>query len=141
MKFVIFGKLPGLNQLFGAANRCRWVGADMKKKQTQLCAGFIHAARLRRVKRPVTIHFTWIEPDLRRDVDNVSTGQKFVLDALVECGVLPNDGRAWVRGISHSFPPPDKKNPRIEVEIEELEPVAVDSLSTEEKKKCSSNVS
>lgn len=120
LTFTIPGKLPGLNQLFGAANRCRWAGAEMKKKQTKYCAHHIMGAQLPKVRQPVLIHFEWVEPDYRRDVDNISTGQKFILDALVECGVLPDDRREWVRGISHFFPDPDKANPRIVVTIKLL---------------------
>jgi Holliday junction resolvase RusA-like endonuclease len=63
--------------------------------------------------------FRWIEKDLRRDPDNICAGAKFVMDALVELGRIPGDTRRWVKGISHEFPDPDAKNPRIEITITE----------------------
>lgn len=44
--------------------------------------------------------FLWIEPDRRRDHDNVTAGKKVVLDALVRYQVLPNDTRRYVTGSS-----------------------------------------
>lgn len=68
----------------------------------------------------VKVSFAWIEPNAKRDLDNITGGQKVILDALVMEGILQNDTRQWIKGISHSFPDPDKLNPRIEVQIEEV---------------------
>lgn len=81
-------------------------------------------AQLRGVRfdRPVTMAYTWHEPNRRRDKDNVSGfGRKVIQDALVRAGVLPNDGWANVEGFSDAFRV-DKKNPRIEIEIREVDP-------------------
>lgn len=59
---------------------------------------------------------TWYEPNGRRDPDNVMAGQKFMLDALVHAGVIPNDSQKYIAGIVHRFRV-DKQNPRVEVEI------------------------
>ena len=37
---------------------------------------------------PVDVTCTWITKDLRKDLDNVSAGIKFVLDGLVQAGIL-----------------------------------------------------
>lgn len=116
-RFVIKGRLPGLNEIIDAA-RDHWSkSATLKKEATELCQWAIKAASVPHIEKPVVIRFVWVEKDERRDVDNVAAGAKFVLDGLVASGRLPNDSRQWVRGISHEFPAPDKKNPRIEVEV------------------------
>lgn len=45
--------------------------------------------------------------------------KKFVQDALVQCGVLKDDGWKYVVGFSDRFEV-DKENPRIEVLIKEI---------------------
>ena len=44
---------------------------------------------------------------------------KFILDGMVELGTIPDDGQKYVKGISHELHL-DRKNPRVEVEIEEV---------------------
>lgn len=72
-----------------------------------------------KITKPVTIRFRWIEKNSRRDMDNIAFAKKFILDALVKKGVLQDDGWKWVRGFKDEFYI-DKKNPRIEVELEEI---------------------
>lgn len=56
------------------------------------------------MQKPVTIDFLWTEKNNRRDYDNLSSlGRKFILDALVASGKLPDDNRKYVRGFSDAF--------------------------------------
>ena len=74
-----------------------------------------------RIKKPVTMLYTWYEPNRKRDLDNVSSyGRKVIQDALVHCGVLHNDGWKQILGCSDRFYV-DRKEPRIEVVILEDE--------------------
>ena len=116
-RFTISGRLSGLNEIVNIARYNRFAGASQKKKETQRCQWAIIAGRVPTYQNPVVIKFVWIEKDLRRDPDNICAGAKFVLDALVELGRIPNDTRKWIKGITHEFPEPDKKNPRVEVSI------------------------
>ena len=118
--FEIPGPLPGLNEIIGAINRHRFVGAKLKKETTERCAWWIKSQRLPEFLKPVSISFFWHEKDKRRDLDNITAGAKFILDALVVTGRLQNDTRRWIKSISHAFPEPDKNNPRVKVLIEEL---------------------
>lgn len=120
MKFIISGRLPGLNEVIGASRYNRFAGAKQKREATDLCRFHIIAQNVQKISAPVMVHFTWYERDRRRDCDNVATGAKFILDALVEQKILPNDNRKWVRGISHLFPEPDPLKPRIEVTVTEI---------------------
>ena len=65
---------------------------------------------------PITIKFTWICKDRRKDKDNVRVGAKYILDGLVEAGVLRGDGWNQIQGFTDHFDI-DRKNPRIEVEL------------------------
>ena len=56
------------------------------------------------MKKPIWIDFLWTEKNKRRDYDNISSlGRKFVLDAFVASGKLPDDNRKYVTGFSDSF--------------------------------------
>ena len=119
--FMIPGKLPGLNDLLKKAYASRFSANDLKKKTQKMIGQYIIAGRLPWFDKPVIISFDWVEPDRRRDIDNVAAGgRKYILDSLVECGVLKNDSRQYVRGFVDHFPEPNKKNPHITVTIETL---------------------
>ena len=120
--FTIKGRLCGTNEIIQAAARNRFWGGAKRKADKFKCIAQITEQNLvlkSRFTKPVTVSFAWIEPNAKRDIDNVSGGQKVILDALVLCGVIPNDTRQWVKGLSHTFPEPDKNNPRIIVSVAE----------------------
>lgn len=122
-KLTIPGALPNLNDYITAERTHRQKGAAMKRQAEQVV---LLAARkcLRgvRFQGPVTMAYTWYEPNRRRDKDNVSSfGRKVIQDALVRAGVLPNDGWANIDGFSDAFRV-DPKHPRVEVDIQEVEP-------------------
>lgn len=113
------GRLNGLNEMINAA-RSHWSkGREEKQEMTDLCAFWVMAARLKPYATPVLIHFDWIEPNSRRDPDNIRAGAKYVLDALKNQSILPQDSRKWIKGISDAFPPPDALKPRVVVRIED----------------------
>ena len=122
-KLTIPGILPGLNEYIDAerAVKGKYKAAAMKK-QAQNVIGYMVKTQLRGVRftRPVVIHYLWIEPSRRRDKDNVAFAKKFIQDALVEGGVLRNDGWAEIEHFTDDFAV-DPKNPRVEVTIEEYE--------------------
>jgi len=118
--FTIEGRLAGLNEIIGANRYNRFAGAGLKKKEQARCVKAVNDYLLPKMSKPVRIHFEWIEPNSRRDLDNIAAGTKFVCDALVATGILPNDNREWVKGIAHAFPEPDKAKPRVVVTLTEI---------------------
>ena len=73
------------------------------------------------IHKKVTMEYLWVEKNKRRDLDNVSSfGRKVIQDALVKSGVLANDGWEQISGFSDAFQV-DARNPRIEVLIREVE--------------------
>lgn len=116
---TIPGRLPGLNEYISAERANRHKGAKMKREsELVILAEIKKQLKGVRIKNPVEIHYLWIEPDRRRDRDNIAFAKKFVQDALVSSGVLKDDGWKYVVGFSDRFEV-DKRNPRIEVLIKE----------------------
>lgn len=113
--FWVPGRLPG-------ANECLWKHRHtmQRKKQTveELVAVAIRRANIRPVQR-AKLRFYWYEPNQRRDMDNVIFGQKFILDGLVKCGILPNDGWKQIASLTHSVGL-DKAYPGVTVSLEEV---------------------
>lgn len=94
-------KLPSLNEYVNACRSNPYVGAKMKKDSEELIGWFIK--KIAPFRNPVEVSFTWVEPNRRRDVDNIAFGKKFILDALVKNGVLEDDSQRYVRALSDSF--------------------------------------
>ena len=116
-KVTIPGLLPGLNEYIDAerAVKGKYKAAAMKK-QAENVIGYMVKTQLRGVHfvRPVIIHYRWIEPNRRRDKDNIAFAKKFIQDSLVHTGVLVNDGWNQIEGFTDDFAV-DPKNPRVEV--------------------------
>ena len=120
IKFTIPGTLPSLNELIDAERANKQKGAKVKKGAESVARLFIRQQiRKARPRTPVTLHYHFVEPTRRRDKDNISGfAHKVIQDALVKEGIIQNDGWDYVEGFTDSFSI-DKKNPRIEVWIEE----------------------
>lgn len=123
-KFVIKGRLPGLNEYLKAERSFRRkhsCGNDMKRENQMIISSAIKTQLKRlKVKKPVYIQYKFFERDKRRDLDNISSvAHKFIQDALVNCGTLENDGWQQIKGFTDEFYI-DRKNPRIEVTLLEV---------------------
>ena len=117
MKFTIQGRFPSLNEYTNSNRANRYKGSEMKKKcQQQAFTGILQAKVSRVDKYPITLKITWYEPNRRRDVDNITYGAKFILDAMVQAKIIEDDSQKYVVGIENLIKV-DSKNPRIEVEI------------------------
>lgn len=118
---IIHGRLDNLNDYITACRSNPHQGAKLKAKNEQkVLAEIYEQLGSLRITRPVRMIYRWYEKDRRRDLDNVSSfGRKVIQDALVDTGVIQNDGWKEITGFSDEFYV-DKKNPRIEVEIEEV---------------------
>ena len=124
-RFDIQGRLPGFNEYVNTNRSNRYVGNKMKRDATDMCSWAIREARLEPFDRPVEVGISWIEgraPNSQlRDVDNIRTGAKFILDALVDCGIIPDDGPYWVRNVYDHYRF-NANNPHIEVVVREYVP-------------------
>jgi Holliday junction resolvase RusA-like endonuclease len=118
--YTIEGRISGANELISAINKHRYAGSKLKAQETKRCALWAMSGSVPKFTKPVKVHFMWFEPNKRRDLDNIRYGAKFILDGLREAGKIPNDGWAWVVGMSDEWFV-DKAYPRVEVTITELE--------------------
>lgn len=118
---TIPGTLPNLNDYIAAERANRHKGAKMKADSGNIVAVAIRQClRGVKIEKPVEMNYFWYEPNKRRDKDNISSfGRKVIQDALVQCGVLKDDGWKYVVGFSDRFEV-DRENPRIEVLIKEI---------------------
>ena len=96
--FEIPFKLPSLNEYITANRTNPHKGARFKKDIEQRIAWTINSAHMRPVRKPCIVSMTFVEGDRRRDVDNVESAKKYILDALVTTGILKCDGPKYVIG-------------------------------------------
>lgn len=114
--FTIKGRLPGYNEL----KQHHFKSARIKGEAMEAIGWTAKAARIQPVIGPARVTIRSYEPNAKRDPDNVTSGAaKCILDALQNIGVLKNDNRKHVVPIL-PVPEVDRKNPRVEVIIEEI---------------------
>lgn len=104
--FFIGTLLPNLNDIIKASKvlRGNWSQyAEMKTLYGSICKHDIRAANIQPVTRPVAIHCRWQEKNMRRDLDGITTGTKFIFDALVTLDILGNDGWLNITAITHEW--------------------------------------
>ena len=117
MRIIIPGIPPSLNEW----SRMHWAKAARLKKQWEhdvyYCAYSVRPKTpIKFAKVKITYFF---KTNRHRDiVDNYSP--KFLMDGIVKAGVLVDDRTEYV-GIPELVPDFDKDNPRVEIEIEEVE--------------------
>lgn len=104
--FNIWQRLPSYNEVV-QANRSGWQAGNRLKKQIESdIVYWIEQAKGRTqcepVAQPINLHLIWHEPNRKRDVDNVQSSQKFILDAMQKAGIIPNDSPKYVQQIIHS---------------------------------------
>ena len=115
-KIIIPGELPTMNQIV-AASKKHWSEYNrMKRKHTETVAWM--AKSLPKMEK-IDVTITWYCKNTRKDKDNITSGQKFLFDGLVEAGVIDGDGWKQIGDISHKFEV-DKHNPRVEMDIREV---------------------
>lgn len=119
---TVHARLNNLNDYISAERTSRYKGADMKARNEALVKIAIkQQMRGIRIEKPVYMEYRWYEKNRRRDLDNISSfGRKVIQDSLVQTHVLQNDGWKEIIGFSDDFFV-DADNPRIEVLIREVE--------------------
>lgn len=79
----------------------------MKRTQESAIKVYIMNAlvkgKIHKHTKPCKLHLLWIEKDMRRDGDNISFAIKFLQDAMVACGVFPDDSRKYITALHHDF--------------------------------------
>lgn len=116
-RVTIKGQLKTLNDMISANRTNKYLGAKIKKEQTELVA--MQLGRMKKVEAPVFITCHWFFSS-RHDFDNIASAKKFLLDGMVKAGKLPNDNQKWVHGFHGDyFVKVEKGKEKVVVEIEE----------------------
>ena len=98
--------LPGLNRIIDVAKKGPRVYAALKKNYTRLVADelLVQDCIPNRPYEKMYLYFNWTETAQHcRDPDNVRVGAKFVLDAMVQVGMIGDDTVEHVRLLRDSF--------------------------------------
>ena len=97
--------MPSLNDTIAKNRANKYYGNKFKQDIEEVIGWAIKQAlvigTLKPVKKPCVIYMDFHEATKRRDVDNIQSSQKFILDAMVENGILENDSRRYVKQIYH----------------------------------------
>lgn len=104
LRFTIDQRFPSLNEVIASAKMTGrgYAYSQLKRTYTELVANSI-------VKPPaipfscVYIIITWHEKTRRRDPDNVAFAVKFILDGMVNAGVIKNDSPKEITGWNNKF--------------------------------------
>lgn len=117
--FVISEKLPSLNEVINLNRSNRFAASKQKKHLQEVIGEYIIDAlehkHLQRMRKACEIYMEFTEENHRRDVDNVQSAQKFILDAMVEYGILENDSPKYVKQIYHKIAYGDHYSCRVEI--------------------------
>ena len=118
--FIIREKLPSLNDVINKNRANKYLGAKFKAEIEQTISQYILEAKIKRVLKPidepVVLYINWHEKTKRRDADNIQSSQKFILDALQKCGIIPNDSRKYVKQVYHKIIDATKDYVTVEIE-------------------------
>lgn len=115
MKYVIDMKLPSLNDYIDVCRSNKYQASKYKKDLENQIGLFL--TKMPKYTKPIKIHFTWIEGNKKRDLDNIAFAKKFILDAMQKFGKLENDNRKYVYAFTDSFE--YGKETKVILEIEE----------------------
>lgn len=67
-------KLPSLNVYINECRKNKFAGSTMKKQIQSDIGWYIN--KLPKFNKPIKIHFTWVEANKKRDIDNVAFREK-----------------------------------------------------------------
>lgn len=120
--FTIKAKLPSLNDVIDRNRSNKYEGHKYKQEIQEGIGWDIRQAlvmkRLKPVNNPCIIRIDWHESTKRRDVDNIQSSTKFILDAMVNNRILKNDSRRYVKQVYHEII--DDTDDFVVVKIEEI---------------------
>ncbi len=96
-RFTIPFRLPSLNDYINVCRRNKYQAAKFKAALHAQIAPYVF--RLDPIVGCCVVKMTFVEPDRRRDVDNVESAKKYILDTMVACKRLQGDSPKWVRAV------------------------------------------
>ena len=119
MKYTVKGSLATLNEHDKANRSNKFLGAKLKREQTDLVAWQLKGKP--KIENPCTIEFTWYYSG-KYDFDNLCFGKKYLLDGMVKAGILKDDNQKWVLGFDgEAFIKVAKGKDKVEMIVSEYE--------------------
>ena len=119
-KFTIEQRLPSLNDYVDVCRFNKYQAASFKRNIDSLISyEILSQLKGLNVNKQVYVHIKFIEENKKRDIDNIYSASKYILDALVKMKVLKDDSPRYVKDIfySHEY----AKVSKVIVELEEVE--------------------
>ncbi len=109
----IFPLPPTLNEIIGTARSNIYASAKEKKIWTNQIA--VKCFGRKNFPDKVWVEFVWKIKNFRRDPDNISAAAKFVMDGLVEGGIIRDDSLKYIMSpVLHWY---EKGNDLVEIRI------------------------
>jgi len=102
---TLYGGLPSLNDVIREAKKHHMAYAKMKREHTKRIECVLERTSCvpSRPYDRICVSFLYGETKKKRDPDNITVAQKFVLDAMVNVGVIVDDTRDHVLELNHNF--------------------------------------
>ena len=100
--FTYYGHTPTLNDVLGKTKQHFGKYAKEKKSHTDMACILAKATGIK-LKGRVRLLFVWHRKDARTDPDNVAFAKKYLLDGMVNAGMLVNDGPKQIAGFQDEF--------------------------------------
>ena len=97
----IKGQFTTLND-YNKANRSNKFGGASIMKQNKAIA-YYQMLRKPKLKTPCKIRFTWYVKNQKTDPDNTAFCKKYILDAMVQAQVIPDDTLKHIKGFIDDF--------------------------------------
>ena len=95
---------PTLNEIIEVARQNKFASAGIKKKWTNDIALAAKAAKTKPIGGRVYLEYVWRVKNLRRDQDNITSAQKYILDGLVAGGIIEQDNLTVIQSpVVHWF--------------------------------------
>ncbi len=117
-KCIFRGRLPSLNEYISALNIDRNYANSFKRDVERDLLWSIKNSHMKPTDKPCIAHITFHEKNKRRDIDNIYSANKFILDALRKAGIIKNDNQKYITDVRDSFVR-DKEN-FVEIVLEEV---------------------
>lgn len=102
-KCIYNGRLPSLNEYISKLNGNRYMANYFKQAVERDLVWTIKASPMKPIDKPCIVYVVYHEPDRRRDVDNIYSANKFILDALRKAGIIKNDSQKYVKDVIDTY--------------------------------------
>lgn len=117
-KLYLDFQFPTLNDYTKALKKFRLEGQRMKTQYTDDVSYQCKIQKIQPYTQPIQLAFIYYEKRANRDPDNIVFAKKFILDGLVNAGIVPNDTQKYIKKFTDEWVV-DNKNTGVLVIIEE----------------------